>query len=560
VAVRDDNLMCLLLAYSASHRARLLHYKEPTTRIAVWVQDVFPSLRHALNDPSKKISNTTIATAIMLASLDIIAPNTFSGDDGAGPGWQDHLNLARRIIAERGRVVNRKEEDTPDPGSEGGRKKDLVSYFLMRWFAYLDLVSTLMSRPGARNAKATIPNPDGTGTGSTAELYRPSYWPSFVSDEDDFRIDCLLGFTSRLVSLLARIADLARRCDAQRIDLATGILAEEWSPPPDTFAAGMALKRELLEAREHPFKGCPHARRTSVIPIFPPVTPPTVNAFNSAMNGNNLLNCGFPDIASMVFDSTSASDMYPDDETELCLTNRAFHSAALIHLNRRILGLAQSDPEVQQPADEIVETLRRLRPGGTAETGFLFPIFTAGVEVLNPERRKLVLARVKGVEGGGMVQVCLFSTRLLARCVVSTVSFHHGVGLSADAHCFCAMSAPRLVRSTHSYVVRLSVRARGISTVRVLGPKALQTCSLIPEPFLAVCNHDSLMRGCQIPISCPAHTICDREGPFSSSMLPSLSFAVVLPYALDPSRLAIPNRNIRCLTHELHYRSIKRGT
>jgi len=39
MAVRDDNLMNLLLAYSASHRARHLGQPEPATRIALWVRE-----------------------------------------------------------------------------------------------------------------------------------------------------------------------------------------------------------------------------------------------------------------------------------------------------------------------------------------------------------------------------------------------------------------------------------------------------------------------------------------------------------------------------------------
>lgn len=68
MAVRDDNLLNLLLAYSASHRARLLRQPEPATRIAIWVQGIFSNLRDALDDPSEIISNVNLATAIMLAS------------------------------------------------------------------------------------------------------------------------------------------------------------------------------------------------------------------------------------------------------------------------------------------------------------------------------------------------------------------------------------------------------------------------------------------------------------------------------------------------------------
>ena len=75
VAVKDSNLLRLLLAYSASHRARLLQHREPANRIAHWVENVFPSLRRALE--TNQITNEGLATAIMLASLEIISPNTF---------------------------------------------------------------------------------------------------------------------------------------------------------------------------------------------------------------------------------------------------------------------------------------------------------------------------------------------------------------------------------------------------------------------------------------------------------------------------------------------------
>jgi hypothetical protein len=100
MAIQDENLMNLLLAYSASHRARLLKQPEPVTRIALWVKDVFPNLRHALDDPNQNVSNTNLATAIMLASLGIISPKTFA----VSVPWQQHLLMARSMVLARGRI------------------------------------------------------------------------------------------------------------------------------------------------------------------------------------------------------------------------------------------------------------------------------------------------------------------------------------------------------------------------------------------------------------------------------------------------------------------------
>ena len=91
VAITDPNLLNLMLAYSASHRARFLRHPEPSNRIAHWVRDVFPTLRHALNDPGENVTDSHLATAIMLVSLKIVSPSTFE----VPIPWHTHLKLAR---------------------------------------------------------------------------------------------------------------------------------------------------------------------------------------------------------------------------------------------------------------------------------------------------------------------------------------------------------------------------------------------------------------------------------------------------------------------------------
>ena len=175
VAIYDTNLLNLILTYSASHRSRLLNHPEPANRIALWVQDVFPALRRTLSDPNRQISNSNLATAILLASLEIVNPSTFE----VKVPWQQHLHIARQMILARG-------------GANSVHRKDKVSYFLTRWFAYLDVMGSLS---GGRNDRP---------------LFSGDYWATDSSDDDqDYQIDCLLGFTSRCVSILDKIADMA---------------------------------------------------------------------------------------------------------------------------------------------------------------------------------------------------------------------------------------------------------------------------------------------------------------------------------------------------------------
>lgn len=327
MAIHDTNLLNLILTYSASHRSRLLNHPEPATRIALWVQDVFPALRRTLSDPSGHISDSNLATAILLASLEIVNPSTF---DVKVP-WQQHLHIARRMILARG-------------GANSVHRRDKASYFLTRWFAYLDVMGSLS---GGRNDRP---------------LFSGDYWATDSSDKDqDYQIDCLLGFTSRCVSILAKIAELARNCENERIDPA-GYVREDWQPSVETRKEAERLKADLMEARMHRYQGCPHRRASTQIE-------------DSSYN------------------------------LELVTTNEAFHHAGLIHVNRRVLGKSSMDPEVQFAVHEIVSALYKVRKGGTAEGCLLFPMFTAGCDAQEPEQRERIMERLKRMEGLGMSHV-----------------------------------------------------------------------------------------------------------------------------------------------------------
>lgn len=331
MALSNPNLLNLLLAYSASHRARFLKHPEPRNRIALWVRDVFPHLRHVLESPESQISNADLATAIMLASLEIIAPNTFE----VPVSWQNHLDTARHMIIARGgaKFVN--------------DHKDRVSYFLTRWFAYLDVLGSL------------------SGTKNREPLESLYLNIAHFDDENGFEIDCLLGFTSRCIGILAKIADLAHKCDVERIG-PTGVAREDWKPTAEMVEAAERLQMDLEESRRRTYNGCPHRSRR---------------------------------------EADRDAGVEEAETREIKATNEAFHWAGLIHLYKRILGRASTDAEVQRAVSEILSTLRDIRPGGTAEACLLFPIFTAGCEAQEERQRRIIEERLHAAEEVGMTQV-----------------------------------------------------------------------------------------------------------------------------------------------------------
>lgn len=327
MALEDPNLMNLLLAYSASHRARLLQQPEPTTRIALWVQDIFSNLRHAIDDPTKIISDSSLAAAIMLASLEIISPKAF----GVEVPWQQHLDVARQMVAARG-------------GAKGMRDSSAASFFLLRWFGYLAVLGRLI---GGHKGLPSI---------TTSVM-------AYDSDEKNgYQIDCLLGFTSRCVSILAKIADLAAHCATERLDEDYNV-RPEWEPTEDIRQQAEQLIEDLENARTSILtQHCPHLQ-------------------------------------------SSGEATYQWDNREMAATNEAYHWAGLVHLHRRVLGKASTDKDVQTAVREIVGLLYKVRRGSSAEACLLFPMFTAGCDAQDEKQKTLIMVRMKGVEDFGMSQV-----------------------------------------------------------------------------------------------------------------------------------------------------------
>ncbi|EDU45524.1 C6 zinc finger domain containing protein [Pyrenophora tritici-repentis Pt-1C-BFP] len=311
MAVQDESIMNLILAFGASHRARMLHYPAPSNRIAVWVQDVFPKLRRSLNENPHDIPDSTLAAIVMMASVEI-------------------------MIIQRG-----------GPKSMTGMgRHDRVAYFVSRWFAYLDVIGSLSG------------NKNGTPLASF-------YWSNEnTATDEDFEIDCLMGFTTRCIGSLARISELAKRCEPQRID-EEGNVREGWVPGPEIVEEAVRIRRALEEGLldRNIRKGCNHRS------------------------------------------STSSESEGVWDASEIYATNELFHWAGLIHLYRRILGKPAMDAEVQNAVREIVGLLYKIRRGSTAEACLIFPMFAAGCDAQDEGQREKILDRLKGVEGFGLNHV-----------------------------------------------------------------------------------------------------------------------------------------------------------
>ena len=331
MAVRDENLLSLLLAYSANHRARLLKHDVPRLRIAYYVENIFATLIDAINTDAP-ISDSTLAAAIMLASLEIISPSAL---DIPVP-WTKHLGLARDIIVKRG-------------GYHTLRHGDKVSYFLSRWFAYLDVLGALSGGGYER------PLTDNRCTGScrTRSLSCDFDCRDEGTINHDDKIDCFLGFTGRCIAVLAEIANLAKDCDQKKrhLEATTGSSAN-WTPSEDVRRRADPLETYLRSVEPTTFRGCSHR-------------------------------------------------MVQSNTTDIAV-NSAFHHAGLIHLYRRVLGYKASAAIVQSEVRSVLQCMEMVDKRSLS--CMIFPVFSAGCEALDRGDRAACWANIEKVEKLGMAQ------------------------------------------------------------------------------------------------------------------------------------------------------------
>lgn len=213
VAVSDPNLLNLVLAYSASHRARHLEHPEPANRIAHLVSNVFPTLRLALDGPHENVTDSHLATAMILLSLKIISPSTFE----VPITWQSHLKLARDLFLARWEQLSR-------PGNR-------IGAFFARWLGYLDIFGSLSCR---HNEPPLLGYNSVLGT-CCAEEY------------DESSVDCFTGFSPRTGALLTRLGRLVHQCDNERFD-EMGTFLVDWRPSADMVLEAETLMRELEQS------------------------------------------------------------------------------------------------------------------------------------------------------------------------------------------------------------------------------------------------------------------------------------------------------------------------
>lgn len=314
MAIGDENLLSLLLAYGACHRARLLCHPEPVNRISTWVTTLFPTFRAALAN-NDSISDTLFGTSVMLASLTLSFPLAFA----LPISWHGHLSVAQQMLKQRKQ-------------QQQGKPLTRAAYFFERWFAYLDTFGSL--------------------SGDVYEGCHQEWSSVLLAGEKDSELKCLVGYTNQSLVLLARVADIAKRCDQERKHCG------QPSITTITVSQQLRFKLELASLEVQ------HRRYDCVCSA-----------------------------------TTPSTDVYRAVNGALC-------HAALINLHRRVYLLPSNSLLVQCSVGAILETLsknERYNPIDIPD--IILPLFLAGCESKDEGQRLEVLRRLQRIGDAGMSQV-----------------------------------------------------------------------------------------------------------------------------------------------------------
>lgn len=338
------HLLSLLLAFSAYHRARYLRLPPPHDILGKLLSRTFQGLTKALENENESKSDVTLTTSIMLASYDILVETTST--------WKKHLHGARDIVVSRKLtkplLVNGSVGPKPLGFFKPGLDESDITYFLIRWFAYFDVVGALSSS----HSSAFLSTNE-----NMAQLWAVHDWSLARVKDGPVTVDLLLGLDLDIMPILSKVSYLIR--ERNRSNGNNDSLTSE----AFQLANLMLSFCENYESQRKQFVNN-YLSTTQELPI--------------------------------------QIQMY----SQVCAMNTTFCYAALIQLYRRALLLPTKSPFVQSVVQQATRVLDNCIPiGSRVESCMSFPIFATACEVMDEKVRDSYRKRLKGMERFGVGQV-----------------------------------------------------------------------------------------------------------------------------------------------------------
>lgn len=333
-----------------------------------------------LQDKEESTSDGTLATILLLSCYEVVNSNDFEKH-------RTHTTGASQIIsARRIKAPDSPGSDDSDSVHSSGllivkiKDESDIAFFLMRWFAYVDVLGALSSTRGRENyLRAYRKRGKYTPVESIFHIdVNSAYTRGHRTD-----IDYLLGFDVRLLPHFINIALLIGEVE--------GMGADTSKLPIEIITAALELKERFTQGYE---EGEEKRQKTIDLMIESRLKVKKSTSPRSARNIKELV----------------------DHDNILRATNKLFFDMGLLNLYRRVLLLPRLSPLVQDLADNMAEVLEygvELR--SPAEICTIFCHFCAGCETLDQYKRQFFFERFTKLAHDGNINATK-SLVIMNRC------------------------------------------------------------------------------------------------------------------------------------------------
>lgn len=365
MAMEYPAVLTTLLAFSAKVKSSIIGKQDaPQTIVDQLLKRSCTELIKLLKNKDSSTSDATLATVMLLACYELFASIDLEKHRTHAVGARQIINARASLLSiQRSSTIT---ADTPSSTlsssttdqtftvSEGN-----VNFFLIRWFAYLDVIGALSA---TKSQKLYLTNLDEQGNYELANFIC-SINASEDPSEPKRDIDHIMGFDVRFLPYFSEITHLIRkRCY---------FVEEEGNDPSilpiDLIARALELRDNMVELYE-----MGEERRQVIVDEMIDKT-----ARRRAQRRKLFVENGSPR-------STKLTSLIEQNKI-LRATNKLFLDMGLINLYRRVLRIPRTSSIIQNLAVGIAKNMEEnIVSQSPAEICTVFCSFSAACEILDP--------------------------------------------------------------------------------------------------------------------------------------------------------------------------------
>ncbi|KAK6202329.1 fungal transcriptional regulatory protein [Scheffersomyces amazonensis] len=381
MAMEYPSILTTLLAFSAKLRSNLISSNDtPAIVTDQLLARSCNELLRLLKDKHSATADSTLATVLLLSCYEVFHSKDFDRH-------RAHTIGARQIIMARRRSLEKNSNDDSSHSSNTGTESD-ITFFLMRWFVYVDVIGALSA---TRNSHNYLSIKDDINAYAPAESVATineieRLEQSVVNPKRD--IDHLLGFDVKFLPHFTEIALLIRKTN-NFLELNGG---DSSTLPVEIITKALECKEKLMKAYEEGERR--RQKKLDKIMDYKIQKKKKQTNSNSPPNLTNLI----------------------EQDNILRCTNKSFCDMGILNLYRRVLKIPRDSPLVQQLANGIGNTAKdNFASKSPADVCTIFCSFSAGCETLDEDMRQFFHDRFTKLIEMGNVNA-LKGLQIMTRC------------------------------------------------------------------------------------------------------------------------------------------------